>query len=1085
MIIATGLTQHDRPSTGWAAGFSLASALLLTILVGPRLSALDPETLPTQYLFSNWQDDLPQNTVQAILQTREGYLWIGTQGGLSRFDGLRFTEVTPDDSSAASAMDVRALLEDSRGRLWVGTRGDGLLVFEGGRLRPAAALEPLSSRVIFSLAEGGDGALWAGTRNAGVVRVDDRGVSNLSRPDGLPSERVFSVFEDSRGELWAGASEGGLSRYDGSRFESVGGALLEGVTVLSMHEDPSGSLWIGTRRSGLFRIDSQRRDLPQPVAGPQGTAIADGIMDLTADGDGNLWAATYGGGLLRVTPGQPRAVAITSGLSAVAVMAVFEDREGNLWAGTEGGGLNRLQDGEFRTFGRPEGLASDQVWTVREDRRGVVWAGTEGGGLARIEGAQVTHLGTGQGLSSDSVTALLEDSAGALWVGSRGRGLNRLRGDTIRVFDRGDGLSNDTVLAMAEGPDGTLWLGTPGSGLNRRKGPVFESLEQYPELDDNLILALAAGPHGELFIGTDTGLKILHRDEVQVYTSAQGLANDTVFSLLVEEDGSAWVGTYGGGLSRFRNGRFDNFDRRHGLASDVVLQILEDDLGYLWLGSNQGISRVAKAELEIVARGEKSTVTSTSFGKADGMRAAECNGGYQPAAWKGREGKLWFATIRGVVTVDPARLATNQVPPGVVIEAISVDGRALERGSAEPTADPFELKLPAGRKRFDIAYTGLSFTDPAALRFRYRLEGYDGDWVEAGSERRATYTNLPTGQGYRFRVVAANEDGVWNEQGAAFSFYIEPFFYQRLWFLTLLAAVLAATTWLIYRLRVRHLVRRTEHLEGLVSQRTREVVEQRDQLRDANEQLTSLNNFKSEFLGIAAHDLKNPLSVIYAYAGVIAERAGDNPRLVRIARRISTSTNQMLNIVSDLLDTTAMESGRLRFEPVMANLSDLIVDVVERYRLTAAERQVELRYQTEERVEATVDLEKITRVIENLLSNAIRYSGDGATVEVRLEVMGPRNAQRVRLAVSDDGPGLSPEQISKIFERFERLAAKHGVEERSVGLGLSIVKQFVEMHRGRVWVDSTPGAGSTFYVELPVIPAEPTPNLPTGDTPLP
>ena len=798
MIFATGLTQHDRPRTGRAAGICLTLMVSLTGLAGPRASALDPETLPTQYLFSNWQDDLPQNTVQAILQTRDGYLWVGTQGGLSRFDGLRFTEVTPHDSLAASAMDVRALLEDTRGRLWVGTRGDGLLVFEGGRLRQAAALEPLSSRVIFSLAEGSGGALWAGTRNAGVVRVDDRGAHSLSQSDGLPSERVFSVFEDSLGVLWAGASEGGLSRFDGARFESVGDAPLRGVTVLSMHEDRDGNLWIGTRRSGLFRLDRHRQYLPQSVAGPQGAAIADGIMDLTADGDGNLWAATYGGGLLRVAPGQKRAVAITAGLGAVAVMAVFEDREGNLWAGTEGGGLNRLQDGDFRTFGRPEGLGSDQVWTVREDRHGVVWAGTEGGGLARIEGAKVTRLGTRQGLSSDSVTALLEDSVGDLWVGSRGRGLNRLRGDTIRVFDQSDGLSNDTVLAMAEGPDGTLWLGTPGSGLNRRKGKAFESLKQYPELDDNLILALAAGPQGELFIGTDTGLKILSQGEVQVYTSEQGLANDTVFSLLVEGDGSAWVGTYGGGLSRYQDGRFDNFDRRHGLASDVILQILEDDYGYLWLGSNQGILRVAKEELETVARGEKSIVTSTSFGKADGMRAAECNGGYQPAAWKDQGGKLWFATIRGVATVDPARLGTNQIPPGVVIEAVTVDGRALEPGPTEAEAKTFELRLPAGRKRFDIAYAGLSFRDPEALRFRYRLEGYDGDWVEAGSERRATYTNLPTGQGYRFRVVAANEDGIWNEQGAAFSFYIEPFFYQRLWFLTLLAAVLALTTWLVY-----------------------------------------------------------------------------------------------------------------------------------------------------------------------------------------------------------------------------------------------------------------------------------------------
>ncbi|MCH9651635.1 MAG: hypothetical protein K0U98_25640 [Deltaproteobacteria bacterium] len=1035
--------------------------------MGSPASALDPETLPTQYLFANWQDDLPQNTVQAIAQTADGYLWIGTQGGLSRFDGIRFTEMTPQAPNEVAAMDVRDLLRDSQGRLWVGTRGDGLFVVENGRLRGERALDAIPSRVVFSLAEGAGGNLWIGTRNSGVVRLKEDRAESFSLSLGLPSERVFSVLEDRQGTLWAGASEGGLSRFDGTRFAAVGEATLKGVTVLSLLEDSTDHLWVGTRRSGLFRLDPSRELAPEPILGPTGQPFSEGIMDLGEDRQGNVWAATYGGGLLRIRDGRTRAVTAASGLSAEAVMAVFEDREGNLWAGTEGGGLNQLRDGTFRTFGQPEGLGSEQVWTVLEDRRGALWVGTEGSGLARLEEDHVSLFGTSQGLSSDSVTAILEDSRGDLWVGSRGQGLNRIRDGKVRIYDQSDGLSNNTILAMAEGPDGVLWLGTPGSGLNRFADPHFESLTQYPELVDNLILALALGSQGELLIGTDSGLKILRETGVEVYSTDQGLPNNTVFSLLAEEDGSVWLGTYGGGLSLLRDGQFANFDRRHGLASDVVLQILDDDQGNLWLGSNQGISRLAKEDLKALARGERQTVDAVSYGKADGMRAAECNGGYQPAAFKDSRGRLWFSTIRGVVTVDPARLRTNEVPPGVVIEAITVDGQDLlsvgDGGHEEAT----EARLPAGRQRFEITYSGLSFSDPEAVRFRYRLEGYDRDWIDVGSERRATYTNLPTGQSYRFQVSAANEAGVWNEQGAAYSFYIEPFFYQQPWFLALLAAVLFLTAWLAYRLRVRHLVRRTAHLEAVVSDRTREVVEQRDQLREANVQLTSLNNFKSEFLGIAAHDLKNPLSVIYAYAGVIAEKAGDNPRLVRIARRISTSTNQMLNIVSDLLDTTAMESGKLRFEPEPVNVSATITDILERYQLAAAERGVELRLTAEEDVQACVDLEKVTRIVENLLSNAIRYTEDSSTVEVRLEQLGEAPEQRIRLAVIDEGPGLSEDQISRIFDRFERLAAKHGVEERSVGLGLSIVKQFVEIHQGTVWVDSTPGRGSTFYVELP------------------
>lgn len=1051
MVAGPALRRDERLLLGLLAGAAALAALALPA------AALDPGRLPTQYLQASWQEELPQNTVRAMVQTREGYLWLGTQEGLARFDGHRFTNFSPGSAPGLPAGDVRALLEDRDGRLWIGTRGGGLAVYEGGVFRQVGGADGEPGGIVYALALGARGELWIGTRASGAVRLENGSFEAFGTEAGLPAERVLALLEDSRGVLWAGCGDGGLARFDGQRFHAVGTELFGTDSVLSLVEDARGRLWIGTRSSGLFVLDPAQGGGPRSAAG----AGSESVMALLEDRDGNLWAGTYGRGLQRLGGGGSAAVLDTAGgLTSDNVMALLEDREGNLWVGTEGGGLNRLGEGAFRTYGTPEGLASDQVWTVLEDRQGVVWIGTEGGGLARLEAGDIRVLGEGKGLSSDSITALFEDRQGRLWVGTRGKGLNVLEDGGVRVLDRDDGLTADTVVAMAETGDGTLWLGSPRDGLLRYRDGSFGGVPEHPDLAHDLVLTLAEGPRGELLVGTNGGLKILAGDRLTVLTTADGLSNATVFSLLVDGD-AVWIGTYGGGLNRLRaDGRIDVFTSAQGLFNDVVLGIVDDGRGSLWMSCNKGVFRVAKADLEAVARGERETVASEVFGRADGLRSAECNGGFQPSAYRGRDGRLWFPTIQGVAAVDPEEVAPNPVPPGVVIEEVLAEGEPLPAGES--------FTLPPGPDRLEVAYTGISLAVPEQVRFRYRLDGYDRDWVEAGTSRRAVYTNLPGGRDYRFQVVAANEDGVWSEEGAAFAFRVEPFFYQRPAFLLLVSLGLALAAWSVYQLRVRHLVRRTEQLEAQVAQRTAEVVARRDQLEAANSELRRLNDFKSEFLGIAAHDLKNPLSVVYGYAGLIAARSGDNPGMERIAHRISASAHQMLSIVSDLLDTTAMESGRLRFEPEPTDLGALAAEVVERHRVTAAEREIELALSRCGDLSAEVDREKMSRVCDNLVSNAVRYSERGTRVEVAVAAMaGDAGEERVRLSVRDRGPGLSPAQVERIFERFERLAAKHGVAGSSTGLGLSIVKQFVEVHGGRVWVESEPGEGSTFFVEIP------------------
>ncbi len=1041
-----------------------ALALLSALATASPSRALEPTAQLTQYLQTAYQDGLPQGTVRAIEQDRDGYLWLGTQEGLVRFDGVRFTVFDHRNAAALGSADIRALLLDRSGRLWIGTRDGGAALYAGGAFKPLADAEGRPWKAVYALAEGPDGSIWMGTREHGAVRWRDGRFDVYGLEQGLPTATVVTLRVDSHGTLWAGGTNGCLARFDGARFQPLVAGAFAGDTVMNLAEGPDGKLWIATRASGLFVLPAGASGPAERVAGSERLSL----WALSFDAEGSLFLGSLGEGLLRLRGGQIDRLGTAQGFPSDAVISLREDRERNLWVGTEGGGVVRLRDAPFRTFGEAEGLRARQVWTVLADRLGNVWLGTDGAGLARLRDGRLEHLGKAAGLAADSITALLEDRRGRLWVGTRGAGLARLDDGRATTFGPSAGLRDDTVLSLAEDTGGGLWVGTR-SGLYRASADDhFVAYDGGADLATDRIWSLAIDSRGDVLVGTDGhGLKVIGKDGVRVWGADDGLPSNPISSLHADDDGVVWIGTYGGGLARLTPSGLQRVTTDDGLADNVILQILDDEAGALWLTTNKGVLRLDKRQLEEFFRGQRPGFQSSLFGKADGMRSAECNGGFQPAGTRSRDGRLWIPTNDGVVVVDPRDLRRNLVAPGVVIEDVLVDGRRLPTGAQLETAGSSEVELSPNHERLEIQYAGLSLAEPSRVRFRYKLEGFDHDWVEAGGERRATYTNLPTGRSYRFRVLAANNDGVWNETGAAYAFTVAPHFWETPPFLLASLAALGLVTWSGYRLRVRQLVHRTQQLERLVAARTAEVVAQRDQLEAANDELTRLNHFKSEFLGIAAHDLKNPLSVIYGYAGLMSSKAAADAGLQKVARRISASANQMLTIVSDLLDTTAMESGKLRFEREPTELVELVRGVLDAQRVMAADREIELVLRAEGDVEARVDREKVTRVVQNLVSNAIRYSRQGTEVEVEVARFETPPA-RSEITVRDHGPGLTAAEIERIFERFERLAEKHQVPiQHSTGLGLSIVKQFVELHGGAIRIDSTPGVGSAFIVELP------------------
>src|SRR6266545_2733665 len=768
--------------------------VLLAASAGGPLRALDPGSPIDRYGHDVWGlgEGLPQSTVQEILQTSDGYLWLGTEEGLARFDGLGFTVIDRRTAPELRNPEIRSLLEEPGGSLLIGT-WDGLYRLSGGALHSLSRSGGRSFGTVESLWRGADGTLWIGTQDEGLVALGAGGERVFTRASGLPGSSIWALWQGEDGTLWIG-TDGGLARFAGGRIESLAGLSgLPQSQVAAIRPARGGGLWVAGRGGvSLCRGTSCERRVP-------GSALLDErIQAFWEDRDGNLWIGSRGG-LDRVTP----AGASTPGLALGFVRALWEDREGSLWIGSNLGGLHRLRDRRFSTLGPADGLPSPLVFSLSEDAAGTLWVGTAAG-LARRRGGRAEPV-TAPGLPPGGVAPVLATRSGAVWLGLR-TGIARLDNGRAQLFGPAEGWTARRAQAFFEDRRGTLWIGTT-QGLFRHEseGDRFAPAIAPARLPCPAVLSIAASRLGGLWLGFNgCGVAYLENGRVrQTFTTADGLGADTVNALFEDAGGTLWAATEGGGLSRLgADQRWTTVTSRDGLPADSLYQILDDGRGFLWLTSNRGVVRIAKAALAAFAS-HRGDLPLTVYGVADGMESAECNGQVQPAGWRGRDGRLWLPTVAGAVVVDPARVEEHAPPFPLVIERLEVDG--------EPIRPAREIRVPPGKRRFELFYTALNFLAPERVRYRVRLQGFDADWLEAGDRRSAVYTNLPPGR-YRFEVKAAGREGVWHGNAAAIDLVLAPRFYQRAWFYPLCALLLAGAGWLGYRWRVRQLHRRFDLL---------------------------------------------------------------------------------------------------------------------------------------------------------------------------------------------------------------------------------------------------------------------------------
>ena len=1042
------------------------------------------------------EDGLPLSHLNGLAFARDGYLWLSSFDGLIRFDGARFSVFNTGTNPELPTNRYVQILEAPDGSLWSTAEYDhvvklvtgGFEVYEVGH-DPGTAIGTMSFD--------SDASPVVST-NRGVFALRDGSFEPLAQPALMV--RGTPVFVDGTGATWLGTDGRGALRWDGVSVTEVNPTLDSQLSRLatSFAEAEDGTVFVGTGVAVLAYREGVVRQLDAPVAGPvrvDGMQVLPGDTILVATDRGLF--ALHGGELtvldLEIVTGGTGPVTVAASHGGIhwlgigsrlyrngelvlesrsPITSLALDAEGSLWVAADG--LHRLKPALFRTYGVADGSVAN-VYPIFEDSRGVIWLGSLSEGIARYEDGEFRVLTGAEGAPS-LPQAILEDRSGHLWIGRINYGACVLQGDSCT----GTALNGHTVKSIYEDRSGVLWFGTD-RGLYRDSLGSMRRFTTADGLPHDFVRVIHEASDGSLWLGTNGGgVARYTRGRIESLTTADGLSSNLVRSIHEDEAGVIWIGTEDRGLNRLELAtaaagadepaplgatvRISVIRRQHGLYDDGIHSILADGEGRFWMSSNRGIFWVLRSDLENFAAGSVSGIHSISYTERDGLGNREGNGGVQSPAIVASDGRLWFATQAGVSVVDPTDTHPSESSFPVYVESIRAGGGSAVALSLD--SDSIPILLAGTQRDFEIAYTALSFLAPENLRFQYRLEGFQPDWVEAGGRRTAFYTNVPPGS-YEFRVRATRGDGAWYEQDSPTSVVVEPFFYESLWFRLTVAGCILFLVLAAIRYRERTHQSHAEKLARLVAERTTTIEAQAARLREIDEA-------KSRFFANISHEFRTPLTLtIGPLEDLLSGTHGSTSPEVEEQLELSLrNSRRLLRLVNQLLDVARIESGAMKLQASRHDLVPVIEGIGLAFASLAERKSVTFnRILPDDPVPAYFDSDLLEKVVINLLSNAFKFTPPGGTVRLSLATDPPAASAadrptRAVVEVRDNGPGIASSHLPHLFERFYRVR-EHG-SRKGTGIGLSLARELAELHGGGIEVNSEEGFGSVFTFWIPL-----------------
>ena len=733
--------------------FFFIITLLYSFFFSITISGVDFKKYQEAFLVNNWDisDGLPQNSVFSIVQTSDGYIWLGTGSGLVRFDGIDFKVFNHRNTKGIKSDWITSIIEDKEEKLWIGTNDRGLSIFDGRKWESITIDNGLSDNHIRVIYEDSSGSIWVGT-DYGLNCFSDKKVKTYTTLEGLSDNSVNTIIEDRAKNLWVG-TDNGLSLIVNNRCK----VIKMDKTVNSIELGPLGNLVVGTNE-GLYIVKNKNL---QSYREKENIRIHF-IGTLKTDRKGSLWIGTDGSGLFRMKDGRINQVKLSKKFSNDYLYAFLEDREDNIWIGTNSNGLIRLKKRNIINV-LAESIPGGIVNCVIRDRNDNLLAGTKNG-IFKLNGNDGT-ISKLTAMHSGDIRTIFEDRDGCLWAGTEKSGLYRINNDNVSRYTKKDGLLSDRINLVFQDNKKRTWIGTD-KGLNLLKDSDLKEFITIKDFFNQFIRVIYEDTEGVLWIGTKTGLFYLPDGKVKQFGPGNQIFDENIFSIYRDKDNSLWIGTRDGGLYLWRKERLTVFFENIGLTDNHIFSINEDKNNHLWFSSYSGIFKISKRELILFSENRQSSVNSIVFDESDGMASRECVGGRWPSSWKTKEGIILYPTIKGIAVIDPGKISTKNPPPLVIIENVLVDSISYTKAK-----NPVFSK---DKRVFEFYFTGINFSAPGKLKFRYRLEGFEKEWhyVKPGQRRYSLYINLYPGQ-YRFVLYGAGMDNIWNTKGEYYSFEID------------------------------------------------------------------------------------------------------------------------------------------------------------------------------------------------------------------------------------------------------------------------------------------------------------------------